>query len=90
MGEKFAVTVLLENPVGENFLTFEELVQEVSGPVTGAQWWKVRWSSRPVFGKVSSSMARELILPPSLSCCAGNYTDEGVHQTQDPLLREEE
>ena len=40
VGEKFAATVLLENPVGENFLTYEELVQEVSGPmfmVTGAQ-----------------------------------------------------
>ena len=40
MGEKFAATLLLENPVGENFLTFEELVQEVSGPmfmVTGTQ-----------------------------------------------------
>ena len=73
MGEKFAATVLLENPVGENFLTYEELVQEVSGMVPEAQ-----------------ELARELILPPSLPCCAGNYTDEGVHQTQDPLLRQEE
>ena len=37
VGEKFAATVLLENPVGENFLTYEELVQEVSGMVPEAQ-----------------------------------------------------
>ena len=37
MGEKFAATVLLENPVGENFLTYEELVQEV-------RWSSTQWT----------------------------------------------
>ncbi len=31
VGDKFRAMVLLENPVGENYLTYDRLVQEVRG-----------------------------------------------------------